>query len=54
MNDIDNIDPEFEKFLEKYFPKEAKEKRIAVETERGKEQFGDSYKHPSEQKCSMM
>ncbi|KAG9229741.1 RING-14 protein [Amylocarpus encephaloides] len=52
--DADNIDPEFEDFLEKFFPKEAHEKRIAVETERGKEQFGESYKHPSEEKCVIM
>ncbi|KAH6677534.1 SPX domain-containing protein [Halenospora varia] len=50
----DSIDSDLENFMEKYFPKEAREKRIAVETERGKEQFGESYKHPSEGKCSMM
>ncbi|KAH8661353.1 RING-14 protein [Tricladium varicosporioides] len=50
----DSIDSDLEKFMEKYFPKETREKRIAVETERGKEQFGESYKHPSEGKCSVM
>lgn len=54
LTGIDNIDPELEKYLEKYFPKEYHEKRIAVETERGKEQFGEGYRHPSEFKCFVM
>jgi hypothetical protein len=44
----DNVDKELEKFLEKRFPKEVRAKRIEIETAAGIEQFGPSYKHPSE------
>jgi len=46
--DEDSIDKELEKFLEKRFPKECKVKKIEYETAAGIEQFGPSYKHPSE------
>lgn len=50
----DNIDSELAAFLKKYFPKETKEKQIALETAAGIEQFGIFYKHPSESKCLLM
>ncbi|KAE9369434.1 hypothetical protein N431DRAFT_493241 [Stipitochalara longipes BDJ] len=46
--DEDNVDKDLEKFLEKSFPKEVRAKRIEIETAAGIEQFGPSYKHPSE------
>jgi len=50
----DNIDEKLEKFLQKYFPKEVREKQIAHEKADGIERFGPLYKHPSEQKCRVM
>ena len=50
----DNIDEELVRFLKKYFPKETREKQIAIETADGIEQFGIYYKHPSEYKCALM
>ena len=48
---IDNLDRQLEKYLEKYFPKEVKEKRRANEIERGIEDYGPNYKH---QDCVVM
>jgi E3 ubiquitin-protein ligase BAH len=42
---IDNLDNELVRFMERYFKKEAKEKQRANDIERGKEMFGESYKH---------
>jgi len=42
------VDKGLEKFLEKSFPKEVRAKRIEIETAAGIEQFGPSYKHPSD------
>lgn len=47
----DNLDHRLEKYLEKYFPKEVKEKQKANEMERGIEDYGPGYKH---QECLMM
>jgi len=55
-----NIDRKLENFLEKHFPKEVFVKRIQVETERGKDQFGPTYVHPkdpdnpSSERCVVM
>jgi hypothetical protein len=43
-----NIDRKLESFLEKHFPKEVFVKKIQVETERGKDQFGPTYVHPKD------
>ena len=50
----DSIDEDLTKFLKKYFPKETREKQIAIETADGVEQFGMYYRHPSEYKCAVM
>lgn len=53
--DEDNVDKNLEKFLEKHFPKEVRAKRIEIETAAGIEQFGPSYRHPSENgRCNTM
>lgn len=52
--DQDNIDESLVIFLKKYFPKEVKLKQIADETVNGIERYGIYYRHPSEEKCSMM
>ncbi|TVY80858.1 putative RING finger protein [Lachnellula suecica] len=46
--DSSYINEVLEKFLELHFPKEVAIKRIAVETEHGIQQFGITYKHPTE------
>ncbi len=51
---LDSVDKELEKFLERRFPKEVRAKRIEIETADGIEQFGPSYKHPSESGCQTM
>ncbi len=48
---LDNLDNKLEKYLKRYFPKEAKEKQRANEIERGIEIFGPSYKHTT---CLLM
>lgn len=47
----DNLDHRLERYLEKYFPKEVKEKQRANEMERGIEDYGPGYKH---QDCLVM
>jgi E3 ubiquitin-protein ligase BAH len=47
----DNIDDNLVNFLEKWFPKETKEKQLYNEIERGKELFGEGYVH---QPCIIM
>lgn len=47
----DNLDIRLERYLEKYFPKEVKEKQRSNETERGIEDYGPGYKH---QECIVM
>ena len=54
LTSLDNIDEELGRYLRKYFPKEVKEKQIQHEIADGIERFGQSYKHPSQQKCHMM
>lgn len=51
---LDNIDTDFKKFLEKHFPKETRRKQIELETHDGKQIWGPSYTHPSEDKCAVM
>ncbi|KAM3550617.1 hypothetical protein ARSEF4850_008252 [Beauveria asiatica] len=48
---IDNLDLRLERYLEKYFPKEVKEKQRANEIERGIEDYGPGYQH---QDCLVM
>ncbi|KUJ10595.1 uncharacterized protein LY89DRAFT_244451 [Mollisia scopiformis] len=50
----DDIDNDMSSYLELWFPKEVREKRIAIETEAGREALGIHYKHPSEEKCVVM
>jgi hypothetical protein len=50
----DNIDTELVKYLQKYFPKETRQKQIAIETADGFEQYGLYYKHPTEYECAVM
>ncbi|KAK1844085.1 ring-14 protein [Colletotrichum chrysophilum] len=47
----DNLDMQLEKYMRKYFPKEAKEKQRANEIERGIEDYGPEYVHSE---CSIM
>ncbi|KAM0667841.1 hypothetical protein ACQRIU_003706 [Beauveria bassiana] len=47
----DNLDLRLERYLEKYFPKEVKEKQRANEIERGIEDYGPGYQH---QDCLVM
>ncbi|KAM3508429.1 hypothetical protein MY11210_006743 [Beauveria gryllotalpidicola] len=47
----DNLDHRLERYLEKYFPKEVKEKQRANEIERGIEDYGPGYQH---QDCLVM
>ncbi|OAA73768.1 spx [Cordyceps fumosorosea ARSEF 2679] len=47
----DNLDHRLEKYLEKYFPKEVKEKQRSNDIERGIEDYGPGYKH---QDCLVM
>ncbi|TDZ19743.1 Transcriptional regulator of form adherence 3 [Colletotrichum orbiculare MAFF 240422] len=47
----DNLDIQLEKYMRKYFPKEAKEKQRANEIERGIEDYGPEYVHSE---CSVM
>ena len=48
---VDQLDPDLEKFLKKYFRAEVKEKQKANEIERGIELFGVHYKHST---CHIM
>ncbi|RFU24304.1 hypothetical protein B7463_g12032, partial [Scytalidium lignicola] len=50
----DDIDNTHLKFLKTYFPKETKARRVELETIDGKARFGETYTHPSEEKCSVM
>ncbi|KAK2045158.1 hypothetical protein LZ31DRAFT_496072 [Colletotrichum somersetense] len=47
----DNLDIQLERYMRKYFPKEAKEKQRANEIERGIEDYGPEYVHSE---CSVM
>ncbi|KAK2011258.1 hypothetical protein LZ32DRAFT_606631 [Colletotrichum eremochloae] len=47
----DNLDIQLERYMRKYFPKEAKEKQRANEIERGIEDYGPEYVHSE---CSIM
>ncbi|KAK1638134.1 SPX domain-containing protein [Colletotrichum phormii] len=47
----DNLDIQLERYMRKYFPKEAKEKQRANEIERGIEDYGPGYVHSE---CSIM
>ncbi|GKT72272.1 RING-14 protein [Colletotrichum tofieldiae] len=47
----DNLDIQLERYMRKYFPKEAKEKQRANELERGIEDYGPEYVHSE---CSVM
>ncbi|KAK7745969.1 hypothetical protein SLS53_002689 [Cytospora paraplurivora] len=49
--DLSNIDKDLEKFMRLYFRKETDEKQRANEIERGRELFGDEYRHSS---CTVM
>jgi len=40
----DNLDLELEKYMRKYFPKEAREKQRSNDMERGLEDYGPNYK----------
>lgn len=48
---VASIDKELEKFMRLYFRKETDEKQKANEIERGRELFGDQYRHSS---CTIM
>lgn len=48
---VANIDKELEKFMRLYFRKETDEKQRSNEIERGKELFGEEYRHSS---CTVM
>ncbi|KXH49138.1 hypothetical protein CSAL01_06095 [Colletotrichum salicis] len=47
----DNLDIQLERYMRKYFPKEAKEKQRANDIERGIEDYGPEYVHSE---CSIM
>lgn len=49
--DLSNIDKNLEKFMRLYFRRETDEKQKANEIERGREIFGDEYKHSA---CNVM
>lgn len=49
--DLSNIDKDLEKFMRLYFRKETDEKQRSNEIERGRELFGDEYRHSS---CTVM
>ncbi|KUI62247.1 Transcriptional regulator [Cytospora mali] len=49
--DLSNIDKDLEKFMRLYFRKETDEKQRTNEIERGRELFGDEYRHSS---CTVM
>ncbi|KAK2610386.1 hypothetical protein N8I77_003820 [Diaporthe amygdali] len=49
--DLSNIDKNLEKFMRLYFRRETDEKQRANEIERGREIFGDEYKHSA---CTVM
>jgi hypothetical protein len=48
---VANIDKDLEKFMRLYFRKETDEKQRSNEIERGRELFGDEYRHSS---CTVM
>ncbi|KAE8449927.1 hypothetical protein EG329_007066 [Mollisiaceae sp. DMI_Dod_QoI] len=50
----DDLDEDLSDYLQKWFPKEVREKQIANETEVGIEELGPGYVHPSQQKCAVM
>ena len=49
--DTSNFDPRLEEFMKRWFRKEVSEKQLANEIERGKELFGEDYKH---HRCNIM